>query len=206
MTVTSVLSVLASITIIGVIVSYFRQVVRGESVPNPATWFVWTVAGFINSISFFTVVDGNLWEWFFTIFTTLGPFTTFVYALATKKMAKVGWVEVLSLVCIIITLVVWYLTGDDVWANLLVQGVYLISFVPTAIGVWNGEKEKAFPWGLSLIAYGLLICTILLGWDDGSTWHELAHPVLNGIVGNGSVWLLILLCKPREDGEEEIEL
>ncbi len=186
-----VFSTLASVVLILVIVMYFRQIVQGVSIPNPATWLIWTVIGLINTATYFTVVDGNLFEWSITLTATIGLSTIFFYALAKGKFARVGKIEKFSLCISLAVGILWQTTGNAVLANILLQIVYLISFYPTVVGLWNGTlREKTPPWDTAVLAYCLVIVGIILNWNDTSAM-ALVHPIVNGIIGNGSVALMI---------------
>lgn len=187
-----VLSILASLCICAVIVMYYRQVAKGHSTPNPATWLIWLVLGIMNAVSYFVVVRGNYFEWAITGFAAVGLSAIF-YALRKGKFGDLGWTEIVCGTLCLLVGVVWKITGDAITANILLQVIYVISFIPTAFGLlFKDAKEKAPPWNLAVLAYTLVVIAIIIDWGEGS-WLELVHPIANGIVGNGSIALIIQL-------------
>lgn len=189
------LSLIANLTIIVVIFMYLRQVVKSQSTPNPATWLIWLVITIMNTVSYYEVVAGNLFEWALTLTATIGLVLIFFYALMCGKLGKIGTTEIASFLLAVGIGIFWQTTGNAIAANLLLQVIFLISFVPTLIGLARRKlRERTLPWDLAVTAYVLMICTIVLDWKDGSLL-ALAHPIANGIVGNGSVALMIRLTR-----------
>ncbi len=186
-----VLSTLASLTLVVVVFLYLRQVVRGSSVPNPATWLIWVVVSTMNTITYFSVVHGNVFEWTITLVATLGLTAIFLYSLIRGKFGRIGEEEILCTALAFGIGIFWRTTGDAIMANIFLQAIFLISFLPTMIGLVRGTlREKPLPWTLATIAYSLLILAILADWEDGSG-YKLIHPIVNGLIGNGGAALTI---------------
>lgn len=187
------LSVLASVLITIVMFCYARQVVLGTSTPNPATWLIWTVVTAMNTTTYFSVVQGNPWKTAVTSIVAFMVFLIFVYSLARGKFTGMKWAEVACAATALCVGVFWRITGDVVLANLLLQLVFLISFTPTVLRLLRNEsREEPFPWDLAVVAYSVMIGAIVADWGSGSP-VALAHPILNGIVGNGCVSIAIRL-------------
>ncbi|MBI3634443.1 MAG: hypothetical protein HY228_02380 [Candidatus Yonathbacteria bacterium] len=86
---------------------------------------------------------------------------------------------------------------DGVVANLLLQGVMVIAFVPTAVGIYDGRaKEKPFPWVLAVASYVLMTATIVIGWQGN--WEALVHPLASGIGVNGALMVLAFRQQRRQ--------
>ncbi|MBU2509646.1 MAG: hypothetical protein ABII13_01110 [Patescibacteria group bacterium] len=185
-------SILASALIIAVIIIYFRQVVKGDSVPNPATWFIWSIIGVMNAISYFAVVRESLWQSLITLLAATGMTSIFLYSIVKGKFAKVGKLEIICFSLAVAIGVMWKASGDADIANLSLQAVYLVSFVPTIHGLLTHKlREKGLPWYLSLISYSCMIVAIVT--HESFRWIALAHPIANGIIGNGTVTIIIVL-------------
>ena len=193
------LALLAKIVLIICAFMYLRQVMKSESTPNPATWFMWLIIFTMNTVSYWTVVSGNIAQWAITLTSAVGLGLIFSYALFKGKFGKVGGVEVASFLMAVGIGVFWKTTGNAVAANLLLQVIFLISFVPTVVGLRSGKlRERARPWDLTVLAYVLMVLAIVLDWKEGSAL-ALVYPIINGIVGNGSVALTIRLVHTREE-------
>ena len=115
--------------------------------------------------------------------------------LAKGEFVKLGRLDYVVILMVVIIGVFWQTTGDPITANLLLQLILLISFYPTVRGLLRRElREKPLPWNLAVISYVLLISAILIDWKSGA-WLELIHPIVNGIIGNGSVALIANIQK-----------
>ncbi len=195
---TEALSFLANMALITVIFMYFKQVMKSESTPNPSTWFIWLVVVTMNTITYYEVVSGDLVLWAITLTQAIGLTATFLYAAARGRFGRVGFVEVLSFLLALCVGVFWQTTGNAIVANLLLQVIFLISFVPTVLGLAKGElRERTPPWDMAVLAYSLMVIAIALDWKEGSLL-ALANPIINGILGNGSVALTIRLTRSKQ--------
>jgi hypothetical protein len=176
---------------------YFRSVAANTSTPNIATWLIWLVIFLMNTITYFMVARGNWWQSLVTIVAAGGVFFIFLYSLFRGKFAKVGAMEITCLTAALIIGIVWKTTEDAVLANLLLQFIYVISFLPMIIGLARGTlRERVLPWALAFSAYVPTIIIIIINWSS-SDWVGLVHPIVNGVMGNGAIILLVLLKKRR---------
>ncbi len=192
-----VLTILSSLIFLAVICFYMKQLVQGQSTPNPATWVIWLLVSALNLFTYFAVVDGDMFKSLLSITMTSGIAFVFLYAFVKGKIGKAGKVEVFSFLLAVGVGILWQTTGNADISNLLLQGVFLISFVPTVIGLLKNElREKSLPWDLAVIAYVLQTAAIIVDWSN-SSWVELGFPIVNGLLGNGSVALTIRIVKRR---------
>lgn len=178
--------VLANISMVATIVLYFKQVVDGDSIPNPATWFVWSVITTLNAITYFLVLQGDIFKSMVTIIVAVGVSGIFLYSLLKGKMGKVGIVEILSLVLCVAVFIFWMISGNAVIANLLIQVILIIGFCPTIIGLLRHElQEKPLAWDVAVFSQLMLAFAILCDWQGN--WPALVYPLVNGVLGNGAV-------------------
>ena len=192
----NILSVCASITAVVCYISYVRQILKGFSIPNPATVFIWFSVGILNALTYNTIVSENIWK-SLIFFTTSGLLCIlFFYSLFRGKFAKFERTELLAVSMAFGIGIFWKTTGNAVVSNLLLQVIYIISFVPVLIGLHNGKlKEKSFAWVVAVVAYVFATAAILLEFDGN--WLSLVPPVVTGIMGNGSVALFIVLKRKK---------
>lgn len=188
-----ILAVLASLLILGTVGSYMWNVVRNGVTPNPTMFFVRSIVAVMNTVSYFSVVHNDPFKWLVTAVSAGALVVMFLYSLFCGKFTKMREVDIICLVLAILIGIVWKITNGAV-ANLLLQGVMVLAFVPAAIGVYhNRAKEKPLPWALAVASYVLMTATILIGWQGN--WEALAHPLASGIGGNGAMLVLILRKK-----------
>lgn len=191
------LSIIGGLFYIGALVTYLRSVSKNTSIPNTATWLIWLVIFSMNTATYFMVTHKNLWQSLITIVATTGVFSIFLYSLFKGKFAKIGLIEIICLVIAFIVGIIWKITHDPILANLLLQFIYAISFMPMIIGLAKGKiRETAIPWLLAFSAYVPTIIIIIINWETVS-WVGLVHPIVNGIMGNGAIILLAIVKNNR---------
>lgn len=189
---THVFPVLAILTMVAVLITYLRQVTQGSSIPNPVTWIIWAAVSVMNTVTYFDVVRGNLFEWVVSLVASGGLVSACTYFAIRGKFAMVGVTEIVCGVLTIMIGIFWRTTGNAVWANIFLQAIFLISFFPTVVGLLRGTlRERPLPWALSVVSYLFLVMAIIADWGEGSG-YKLVYPIVNGVIGNGSVVATIL--------------
>jgi len=187
------LGYIASSIIMIVYVTYLIQVVRGQSTPNPATWLIWITVLTLNTVTFFLTVK-NIPICLISLMGSLNSLTIFLYSLRKKKLTGLGHLEIFILILTAIIGLVWYLTSNSGLANALIQIILIISFWPTLNGLIKGTaKEKSVPWLLAVLAYTFTLSAVLINPNSDYNYVELAFPMVNGILGNGSIAVLAIL-------------
>jgi len=173
---------------------YFKQTLKGQSTPNPSTWAIWLLVGLINAITYFSITNNNLWQSFIVIAVTFSVSIIFMYSLLKGKFSKISYVEITIFILAIAIGIFWQITLNDRISNLLLQGIYVISYIPTIYGIIKGTgKEYHVAWIVAFTAY--LFATISIAFDPQIDWIAFVHPVVNGLLGNGVVAGLILYKK-----------
>lgn len=170
--------------------SYLIQVIKGKSIPNPATWLIWVVVTIINTLTYFSVVQGNLWVSLSSIVLALGILFIFLFSLVKGKFSKLGKIEIISLLAAFGIGLFWKLSGNYIVSNIALQAVFLIYFYPTLIALLNKQtKEKPLAWFFASSSYTLQIINVFI---SGSSMFALAFPIVN-LIGNGTIGILALL-------------
>lgn len=191
----SILSIVASFFTALSMTVYVYRLFKNGSIPNPATWIIWMVIGYINLMTYFLIAKGSLLQAAPLVFVMIGISTVVVYSLLKGKFSQINGLDKVCFALSVLVGAIWQFTGDPQLANLILQVVYAISFFPTIIGLSQRRlQETMAPWGFSLIAYALMIAVVILDWSNQS-WVALAHPIVNGLIGNGLVFLFAWLNK-----------
>lgn len=184
---TQALSILATIFNLSSGLGYFKQVLKGESTPNPATWFIWVIVTLINGTTYFLVVEKSLWISMIYVMSALVVVSVFVVSLSKGKFTALRSAEGFSLVLAVMVGILWKLTGNPIIANVCLQVILIISFYPTLNGLLKGvAKERPAPWLLASISYIFQIINIFL---NHITLWALVSPVVN-IAGQGTIGLV----------------
>jgi hypothetical protein len=143
---------------------YCLQIVRGTIAPALATWLIFGVATTISLASYLKHPRDN---------------TSFAANLANRLDPVVVWIIVAFIVfaprsdkslhafdflCFALSgmiIVAWAKSGSAFWANILIQIVMLLSYLPTCYKmIHRGRNTESFVmWGLSLIIALLFLVT-----------------------------------------------
>ncbi len=157
-------------------VIYIKQMLKGTSQPNTATWTLWAFLIVLN-LSSYAVMSG---DWVKAILPAAGAFasvSTFLFSLYKGKLSKLDRWDTLALGIGIVSGLAWWYFKSATYANLILQISILISFVPTYRGVLEDpRKERALPWYLWSTAYLVGMIVILLRWQN--QYVDLIYPFL----------------------------
>lgn len=192
------LNILSSVMLVGVYIIYIRQTRNDDSTPNPATWTIWFGVSIMNAVSYFSVVHEDRWKMIYVGTATALMCITFLFSLFRGKFTKLRGEEWFALVSAIVVGILWKTNEavDTRLANILLQGVFVISFVPTARRILDGTgKEKYPPWALATAAYLVAIISLIVGGE--TNWVSYLYPVINGVGGNGAIALLSIMKNPQ---------
>jgi uncharacterized membrane protein len=188
--VNNTLLVVASIILLVVPVLYLVKTAQGKITPNPVTFFVRSVVSVMNLTTYFLTNGHNPWKSSVTLASTVGLLAIFFFAFYRGKFSRINRYDIVAGAIAIVVGVMWKLSKDPVLANLLLQTAMLVSFIPAIRGVLAGAaKEQVLPWALATTSYVLM--TTALSLDPLTTWQQFIHPVCVGLLGNGSLALVI---------------
>lgn len=181
---TQLISIVASLCNFSSGASYFKQLIKNESTPNPTTWLIWVVVTIINAATYFFVVKGSIWIFLASAVMATVIFIIFVTALFKGKFTRINIVDAIFLVLAIVIGIFWKISGNAVVSNVCLQIIFLISFYPTLNGLLiKRAKEKPMPWFFALGSYILQVVNVLI---NPITLWALVFPIVNGI-GNGII-------------------
>ncbi len=182
------LSILAAVLHGIAYVIYLHQIYDGGSIPNPASWTIWAFLSTLNALTFWKGSrDGLATAQFFT--GSAACFIVWAFALGAGKFASLDVMAWTVLVLCFAACGIWYATKSAVYANLVVGGIFLMSSIPTIVGVWrNSNVEQPLPWYLWTIAYAVTSVNVYKRTDRAKSqwWLLMAVPVF-GVMVHGSV-------------------
>lgn len=174
--------------IIAVMAIYIKQIAKGTSVPNPATWLIMSVVGLINAITYGITIQWDLWPTLIGFAPGIGIVITFLFSYLRGKFAPLRTREKVIIGIAGISIVVWKTIGAD-FGNVIAQVIFLTAFWPTLMQVLDGRKEKSLPWDLAFIAYTLMAIDLAIQKKPDIFSREaaiFAYP-LSRIVMNGTI-------------------
>ncbi|MBP6884507.1 MAG: hypothetical protein KBC17_01635 [Candidatus Pacebacteria bacterium] len=130
-------------------IPYIRDILRGKTIPERATWFIW---GILLTIAFFAqLAEGGTWSLITTGIDWLGVVIIFVLSIkygtgGTKKL------DIFALLGAGIGLLIWYLTDNALYAILITIFVDLMGALPTLVKTYREPKTETW--------YAYIICGI----------------------------------------------
>jgi len=172
--------------IIGFLI-YNWKIINGSAKPNTATWALWAFIAGLNAATYDTM-SGDRIKAILSIASGIACLLTFLFALVSGKFKKLDVWDKRVLTLGIIAAGVWFFFKSASYANLLLQGALLISFLPLFKSVWQDPSSEGWlPWVIWVGAYTLSIITVIMRWKGHIL--DIAYPI-NGFVLHGIVaWL-----------------
>ncbi|MDD5290246.1 MAG: hypothetical protein PHT40_03565 [Patescibacteria group bacterium] len=184
------LGLISGFLVVPVYITYFLQVKKGTSVPNPATWSIWVAAMLLNGATY-SKMTGNFFESLIAIIVPILLLLMFFYIITRKKFSALKKTEAIVLIITFFVGILWKITNATI-SNLCLQGILLFSFWPTIRGLLSGQAtEKPLPWLLGVVAYLFTVAANLS--DFQGDYAKLVFPIVNGIIGNGSVGIIAII-------------
>jgi hypothetical protein len=105
------------------------------------------------------------------------------------KLQKLDWI----VIAIALTAcIVWLGLGQTNWGNVILQDGILIAFIPTLRGIYSGNPENPWPFGIWAVAQTLNLLVIWLRWESPSDKFALVSPTMFMLV---SVAIVLMTCR-----------
>lgn len=168
-------------------VPYLVEVVRRQTRPSAATWFIWTGVGALLCASYWAE-GARASVWVATSFV-LGPLVT---ALAALRYGERSWsrFDKACLLAAALSLGLWIYTGKPLLALGLNVLVDFLGALPTMRNVWRDPRaESRLAWGLFLAGNALNLFAV-----EAWTLAGAAYPLYLLLV---TLSMNALLWRPR---------
>ncbi len=183
MSASAVLGVIAGLVHFSAYALYLRQVLRGASKPNAATWTLWTFLAVLNSASYLAMCRDPA-KAATPIAGALACAVILTVSVWKGRLTRLAVFDRGILAIGLSAAAVWWVSRSATWANLLLQGAFVLSNVPTYRGVWRDPStERPLPWFGFGLAYAINILVVLMRWQDQPA--DLAYPVLSLLTDAG---------------------
>jgi len=131
---------------------YIKGIIKGEVKPHAFTWFVW---GLLTAIAFVaqTVEGGGPGAWV-TGITALMSFVFVIVGLGASSRSYIVKSDWIFLVVSLVTIPVWYLTGNPLWSVIIITIIDAVAFAPTfRKAYFHPETENTWTYLLSGIKF-----------------------------------------------------
>ena len=187
---TTILGWTAAIIHIFGFINYHRSMLKGASVLYTATWALWAFLSIVNCATYLTMTHSDYAKGAVTISSAIACITLLVLAHVRGRTTELDIKDKIALGIGLLSLTVWIVFRDAVYANLVLQFAFIVSFYPTYKGVWQKPRtENAFPWFIWTSAYVVNIAVILISWDN--RFMDLVYPTLCLLL-HGGVGVIVL--------------
>jgi len=129
-------------------VFYVRGILQGKVKPHAFTWSVW---GLLTSIAFVAQITkgggAGAWVTGVTALCSFGFTAVGLHASSREFISKSDWV---FFICALLTIPIWYLTGNPLWSVIVITIIDFVAFVPTIRkAFFKPETENAWTYLLS---------------------------------------------------------
>lgn len=146
-------------------IPYTYEIFKGTSVPNRASWFIWSLSTATILIGVHeTGTNEAIWV---PIADAIGCFLIFILSIF---FGTGGWskTDKISLFISAISLLIWWYTGDAIIALITNLLIYVSGYIPTIKkSITNPQTESLAAWTCFLIGVVLNLLTVIIGTDTG---------------------------------------
>jgi len=167
---------------------YLRSVARGQSVLYTAMWAITIISSILNGVTYLAMTHN--------LVMSATPVTN---AIAVCSVLVIGWryrrfrpLQTLDWIVLGIGLAViclWIASGSASDANLLLQSALMLAMIPAYVGVWQGERENPWPWGLWTLSHIINLSILFILWNG--KYEALVSPILYILTNSGVVVLIL---------------
>lgn len=146
------------------IIPYAIRTWQGKIAPNPASWLLWSLIGFLLLLTYQSSgAKANAWP---TIFGFANPtLITLILIKKRRTWKKFEWFEYVCCVTGLVSLVMWWWMRSTKelaqWALYVAILADACAAIPTIIWLWRfPDRDRPFAWGLFAVGYGLITFAI----------------------------------------------
>jgi hypothetical protein len=176
-------------------VIYARKTGRGEATLNTATWILWVFLSALNAASY-VLMSGDPMKGAVACAGAVACTVTLAFALAKGRVSAVGLWDGAALGVGILAAAAWLAFRSATYANLILQGGFIVSMIPTYRGILKDARaEPALPWFMWGSAYAVNLCVVVLRWHGHAA--DLAYPCINLVTHSGVGFAAVALDRAR---------
>lgn len=184
-------------------IPYLLSIVRRKTLPNPATWWIWSIMGAILLASYYAA--GNQDAIWVPISYFIGPTVTAILSVryGRNEFSKFEWY---CLAGAGFSLLLWWLTDSPEIALTINIMIDLIAIAPTLRKTYfKPDSEDPLSWSIFWVANTLNVCVVLL--SGNITYGALAYPLELFLLPTSIMFLVIRgkLSSKRAQPREKLQ-
>ncbi len=161
-----------AIVMLGGILSYTRETLRGTTKPNRVTWLLWSIAPLIGAAAAFS--DGVRLATLPVFVMGVAPLVVFVTSFVNKNAYwKLEKSDYICGIILVLALILWQITDDPVIAIVFAIVSDALAALPTLIKSWKFPETET---GIAYITAALGTATSFFAFKTGD-FSEWAFPV-----------------------------
>ena len=175
---------------------YIYQTYKRTIQPTIATWFIFSVATFISASSYMVATDKKWLEGVLILSDALFTFLILVSVFFfTRNQMKLNRFQIFYFFSTCGIVILWILTQSAFYANLLVQMLIAVGYIPTIESLLRARQnpESFLAWSLTFAAGGVSLFPAYQAGNKLSILYSIRSMFMVGIV-----LVLILRLKRRE--------
>lgn len=162
-----ILGIIAGILSLVGYIPYIISILRGKTLPNKASWIIWSVVGGLLAFSYLAEGDKN------TIWLPLGYFVgPLITALLSLRYSYSVWsrLDKICLVAAMISIIPWLLFKDATFTLLINVLIDSTGAIPTLVKTYREpDTEDILAWSIFLIANTIQVFAIS-DWNLTATY------------------------------------
>jgi hypothetical protein len=165
---------------------YAREIFRGRTRPNAASWLMWLVGAWVEYVTF-NAIDSDWASSALPLTCFLGCCAIFI-ATAALQFAKwrsgsrdrvyhpARWADYAAVSADLGAYAAYAVTGGAAWAHAFAVVTSMVSFIPIWRTTWRHGCEMTGPWLVWCAAYLAMLGAVLAG-DGGERLAQSVYPV-----------------------------
>ncbi len=184
------LGLVSGLLAIGSHLPYLRDILKGTTKPERASWFIWAVLGVI---AFFSqLAEGATNSLWLNGLDTLGSLLIFLFSIKTG-VGGLAKRDIASLIFAAVGLVLWFLTKEPLVALIIIVLIDFAGAILTILKAYEKpETETLSTW--VIVAISGFIASLSVGETN---FALLLYPIYIGSI-NGATAVAILLGRKRK--------
>lgn len=166
---------------------YFKDVAASEIKPNRWSWLIWSAATLIEAFTF-DAVSGDFFKSsiFFASAICCWMITLLIWS--RSVWAWPDWTELGCVAFSVVSLVVWLVYSEALWAHLLMVVALPVAFVPTWRSAYRSPGHEMSPaWAIWSIGDLIALSQVVMRLNG---WEELPF-ILMEFACHFSIWLTV---------------